>query len=174
MILLTTAERKHWIIKELEITDGPISATQLAQKLGVSRQLIVGDVAILRASGKDIIATPRGYLLEKQHVSQYTIACRHTAEQTLDELYTIIDNGCSVLDVIVEHQVYGQLVGELHIFSRKDADAFVTSLQASNQEPLSSLTEHIHLHTLNCPSKKHYEDLKEDLNRKGYLIQETM
>lgn len=168
---MTNSERKNWIIQELELTERPISATQFAQKLGVSRQLIVGDVAILRASGKNIIATPRGYLMQRQQTSHYSIACRHSSEQTLDELYTIVDNGCSVLDVIVDHQVYGQIVGELHIFSRKDADAFVASLKASKQAPLSSLTEQIHLHTLNCPSQEHYENLKKDLSKKGYLIQ---
>ncbi|MFI3170963.1 MAG: transcription repressor NadR [Eubacteriales bacterium] len=170
---MMASERKHLIVNELKSTTNPVSATQLARKLGVSRQVIVGDVAILRASGEEIIATPRGYLLQKQQESHYSIACRHTSEQMLDELYTIVDNGCSVLDVIVEHQVYGQLVGKLHICSRKDADAFVENLHASNQEPLSSLTERIHLHTLGCPSAEHYEMLKEDLLHKGYLIQET-
>lgn len=168
---MTTSERKEWIVKELEMADAPVNATQLAKKLGVSRQIIVGDVAILRASGRDIIATPRGYLLEKKQLSHYSIACRHSQDQMLDELYTIVDNGCSVLDVIVEHQVYGQISGELHIFSRKDADGFAASLIESKQEPLSSLTEQIHLHTINCPSPKHYDDLKKDLREKGFLIE---
>lgn len=168
---MTANERKQYIISELEQTDIPINASKLAKKLEVSRQVIVGDVAILRASGNSIIATPRGYLLEKIPPSHYSIACRHTPEELLEELYIIVDNGCSVRDVIVEHQVYGQIVGELHIFSRKDADEFANSLKESHQEPLSRLTGQIHLHTIDCPSQKHYEELKRDLSEHGFLIE---
>ncbi len=168
---MTAAERREKIILELEAADVPTNATHLAKQLGVSRQVIVGDIAILRASGANIIATPRGYLLEELQESTYSLACCHSLEDTLEELYTIVDNGCSVLDVIVEHQVYGQLVGELHIFSRRDAEAFVASLRESNQEPLSSLTDQVHLHTIHCPSEKHYEELKKDLRTKGFLME---
>ncbi|MFI3173090.1 MAG: transcription repressor NadR [Eubacteriales bacterium] len=167
---MNASERKQQIIEQLDVAEEPIKASQLAEQLGVSRQIIVGDIAILRASGKDIIATPRGYLLQKEKAVHYSIACCHNADEMQQELYAIVDNGCSVIDVIVEHQVYGQLVGDLHIFSRKDADEFIQSLQESNQEPLSSLTEHIHLHTVDCPSQRHYEELKKDLQKKGFLI----
>lgn len=167
---MTANERKNSIVSDLETADGPINATQLAKKLGVSRQVIVGDVAILRASGHNIIATPRGYLLQKTLVTHHTIAVSHSLDEMLEELYIIVDNGCSVLNVIIEHQIYGQIVGELHVYSRKDAEEFVDSMKKSKQEPLSSLTEQVHLHTIDCPSPKHYEDLKKELSAKGFLI----
>ncbi len=172
---MNASERKERIISALEGENTPINASQFAQKLGVSRQVIVGDIAILRASGHNIIATPRGYLLqiEEEVISNYSIACRHTREDMLEELYTIVDNGCSVLDVTVEHQIYGQLVGGLQIYSRKDADRFAESLRASKQHLLSELTEQIHLHQIHCPTKQHYEEVKKELCEKGFLIHDN-
>lgn len=173
---MNASERKEGIIRALEGEETPVNATQFAQQLGVSRQVIVGDIAILRASGHNIIATPRGYLLQVEddkEVSNYSIACRHTREDMLEELYTIVDNGCAVLNVTVEHQIYGQLVGELQIKSRKDADRFAESLRASKQHLLSELTEQIHLHQIHCPSKQHYEDVKKELCEKGFLIHDN-
>lgn len=168
---MTASERRKIILAELETSEMPMNASQIAKTLGVSRQVIVGDVALLRASGEDIIATPRGYIYEKIKKNYYSIACVHDSEDTLEELYLIVDYGCSVLDVIVEHQVYGQLVGELHIHSRRDADAFMKSLRESNQEPLSRLTGKIHLHTIECPSEQHFQDLKKELSRRGFLVE---
>lgn len=167
---MNATERKKYILSQLETNNNPISATQLAKALAVSRQVIVGDVAIMRASGENIIATPRGYLLEKTINPNYSIACSHNSDDMLEELYTIVDNGCSVLNVIVDHSLYGQLVGQLHIFSRKDAEHFVDSLKKSDQAPLSTLTNQVHLHTIDCPSEKHFEDVKRDLKEKGFLI----
>lgn len=44
------------ILKEGERVRG----TELAKALGVSRQIIVGDVALLKAGGVPVISTPRG------------------------------------------------------------------------------------------------------------------
>ena len=82
-----------------------------------------------------------------------TIACRHTLEQTGQELDILVDNGCTVLDVIVEHPVYGQLTGQLQISSRYDVEQFLARVQAHDAAPLSMLTGGIHLHTLRCPDE---------------------
>ncbi len=129
----------------------------------------MGDVAILRAEGNNITATPRGYILEKQIESSYIVACKHSKEDLLDELYTIIDEGCGIVDVIVEHSVYGQITGTLHLFSRKDVDMFWDNFCKSNSQPLCSLTDDIHLHTLSCPTPKHYENVLSALTQKGYI-----
>ena len=119
-------DRKEKIIEEIKKSDKPVSASTLAKKLGVSRQIIVGDVALIRASGTNIIATPRGYILDsKQQNQTYTIAVNHSQEQMADELYTIVDLGGCAIDVIVDHPVYGQLTGKLHLSSRYDVDQFI-------------------------------------------------
>ena len=61
---MDAAGRRQKIRETLERADHPISATTLAEQLGVSRQIIVGDVDLLRAAGEDISASPRGYLLK--------------------------------------------------------------------------------------------------------------
>ncbi len=126
---MTSLQRREAIVASLQNSATPVSASKLARELGVSRQIVVGDVALLRASGTPVLATPRGYMLQTaSNANRLTVACRHTQDSLLDELYTIVDCGCGVLDVIVEHPVYGQLSGQLQIFSRYDADLFWQAL----------------------------------------------
>ena len=169
----TPEERRAAILKELEQAGEPLSASSLAKKFHVSRQVVVGDVALLRASNASIAATPRGYVLAREeHPGQtYTIACRHTNALLAEELYTVVDNGGALLDVIVEHAVYGQLCGKLHIFSRYDADEFLKRISRQGTSPLSSLTGGVHLHTLACPSKECYERICAALREKGILFE---
>ena len=139
-------DRKEKIIEEIKKSNKPISASTLAKKLGVSRQIIVGDVALIRASGTNIIATPRGYILDsKQQNQTYTIAVNHSQEQMADELYTIVDLGGCAIDVIVDHPVYGQLTGKLHLSSRYDVDQFIKKVNNNQAKPLSQLTDGLHL-----------------------------
>ncbi|MEG0804465.1 MAG: transcription repressor NadR, partial [Pygmaiobacter sp.] len=138
---MNATQRRSAVKETLLQSDFPLSAGTLAARFGVSRQIIVGDVALLRAEGCPIIATPRGYLVQHEtHLATRTVACRHTRDELLDELYTIVDTGCGILDVIVEHPVYGQLTGNLSIASRYDADEFWNLLVEQQAEPLSLLT----------------------------------
>lgn len=164
-------DRKDKIIKVISKSEKPISASKLAQQFKVSRQIIVGDVALLRAKGYKIIATPRGYILDhkvNEHI--YTIAVSHTQQQMGDELYTIVDLGGSIIDVIVEHPIYGQLTGELHISSRYDVDQFLKKTDCDDAKPLSQLTDGIHLHTIECKDEVIYHRIVDALNEKGYLL----
>ena len=153
---MNAAQRREEIQKTLAESEAPVSAGTFARRLGVSRQIIVGDVALLRASGAPIAATPRGYVLqtEEHRGILRTVACCHGREKILSELYAVVDNGCGVLDVTVEHAVYGQISGQLQIFSRYDAENFVKKLGQSSSLPLCDLTGGIHLHTLACPSEE--------------------
>lgn len=165
-------DRKEQIIEEIKKSDKPISATKLAQICGVSRQIIVGDVALLRASGIHIIATPRGYVLDQQEkTNTYTIAVKHQECELADELYTIVDMGGSIIDVIVEHPIYGQLTGELHIHSRYDVNAFLDKVEKEKANALSVLTDGLHLHTIQCPTIDVYQRIIDALESKGYLFQ---
>lgn len=147
---MDAASRRQAILDRLRAADRPVSASSLAAEQNVSRQIIVGDIAILRAGGAEISATPRGYVLPQATDGiTRTIACRHTLAQTGQELDILVDNGCTVLDVIVEHPVYGQL----QISSRYDVQQFLARVQAHDAAPLSMLTGGIHLHTLRCPDE---------------------
>ena len=113
MSAMTASERRQQIARLLSASQAPISATTLSQELGVSRQIIVGDIALLRAAGQEITATARGYVIPAQNGLLRRIACIHSAEETRDELDAMVDCGCTVVDVIVEHPVYGQLTAPL-------------------------------------------------------------
>jgi len=165
-------ERRKRILQNLQNSEGPVSAGRLAGLFSVSRQIIVGDVAILRAAGTDIIATPRGYILNKQSDGIIRrIPCRHSAEDMYRELQIMVDNGCLVKDVIVEHPVYGQLAGELNISTRYDVSEFMNRVKQKDASPLSDLTGGIHLHTVLCPDQETYRRVVQNLREAGFLYE---
>lgn len=169
---MTAEERRKYIITRLKESELPCSASSLAAELGVSRQIIVGDVALLRASGTDIYATARGYVLpEMKEGLTRRIVCCHTADQMREELYCIVDQGCMVQDVIVEHPVYNEICGRLQLGSRYDVDRFIEQCAAAEARPLSMLTEGIHIHTLICPDEDAFRRVKSGLIQMGILLE---
>lgn len=168
---MEAASRRQAILDRLRTADRPVSASALAAGLNVSRQIIVGDIALLRAGGAEISATPRGYVLPQATDGiTRTIACRHTLAQTGQELNILVDNGCTVLDVIVEHPVYGQLTGQLQISNRYDVEQFLARIRDSDAAPLSMLTGGLHLHTLCCPNEDAYTRTCAALKAAGLLL----
>ena len=168
---MEAASRRQAILDQLRTADRPVSASALAAGLNVSRQISVGDIALLRAGGAEISATPRGYVMPRATDGiTRTIACRHTLAQTGQELDILVDNGCTVLDVIVEHPVYGQLTGQLQISSRYDVEQFLARIRDSDAAPLSMLTGGLHLHTLCCPNEDAYTRACAALKAAGLLL----
>ena len=163
--------RRAEIAALLEKADSPLSAAHLASQLGVSRQVIVGDIALLRASGAAITATPRGYITERGRGGlRRTVACIHNRPEGMEkELNIMVDNGCTVLDVIVEHPVYGQLTGQLHLSSRYDVGQFLQKVSRSGARPLSALTGGVHLHTILCPDEAAWHRVRAALDQAGFL-----
>lgn len=174
---MNAAERRQRIKQMLLSAPGPVSATVLATQCGVSRQIIVGDVALLRAGGLAVLATPRGYVLDTQPAApayaQCSVACRHANDRLLEELYTIVDLGGTVIDVTVEHAVYGQLCGQLHISSRFDADEFAKQIADSQVKPLSTLTGGIHLHCIRAADEAALARIIAALQDKQFLVTES-
>lgn len=171
---MTAVQRREQIIELLREAELPLSATTLANRLGVSRQIVVGDVALLRAVGQEILATPRGYLLQQKPEGFEAIfaCCHNTREQMLAELYTVVDNGGRVEDVTVENALYGQLTGQLHIGSRYDVEEFD---RKASREP-GSLLMHmgaggVHLHRVTAPSQEALEHIRAGLEQAGVLYE---
>ncbi len=164
--------RRKAILRILEHAEGPQSATTLATKCSVSRQIIVGDIALLRASGADITATPKGYVVspEAPQGLTTTIACIHAPEDMGRELYTIVDCGAEVVDVVVEHPVYGEIRGPLRLRSRYDVDEFLERVARAEAKPLSALTGGIHLHTVACADKSVLLRVLIALKKEGFLL----
>lgn len=169
---MDAAKRREFILNTLSEQSVPVSATAFAKKLSVSRQVIVGDVALLRASGEKITSTSRGYVLECETGGEiYTVACVHGLDDTERELNIMVDNGCTVLDVTVEHPVYGELTGALQLSSRYDVGQFVKKLYSGEVQPLSVLTAGVHLHRLLCSDKDCYERVCKSLRDAGLLLE---
>ena len=168
---MTAEERRKAILETLRASENPCNASVLAETYGVSRQVVVTDIALLRASGNEINATPRGYVMAREESGLLRrIACRHNSCDTGKELYMIVDNGCTVVDVVVEHPVYGELVGALQLKSRYDVGQFLS--RSAQSQPLSALTGGVHLHTVACPDEEAFERVCTALREAGFLIAE--
>ena len=164
--------RREHVLAAIKQQDKPLSASVLAKKLNVSRQLIVGDVALLRAQGHEIIATARGYMIPNfNETDQYLgkVVCQHTPDDTKDELYTIVDLDALIVNVIVEHGFYGEMTGCLNLANRKDVENFMDKVKSSEIKLLSELTMGVHLHTIACRNKAHFDEVYQALADKGYL-----
>ena len=171
MASLSAGERRRAVHEILRAADGPVSAAALARRFSVSRQIIVGDVALLRAGGADISATPRGYLAGRGEAGVTgSVACVHTPEQMGAELTAIVDAGGEVVDVIVEHPVYGQLTGVLRLRSRYDVAEFLRRVAEHEAKPLSGLTGGIHRHTIRWPDGDTYQRVIKALENQGFLL----
>ncbi|MBS6396093.1 MAG: transcription repressor NadR [Clostridiales bacterium] len=163
--------RRQQIIQELRQAKTPLSGSALAARMGVSRQVIVQDIALLRTE-YPVLATARGYLLyapsEVKCVRAFMV--RHTHSQIQDELSTIISLGGRVLDVIIEHDVYGQLRADLNLASQADVDHFCRLLDQSSCGPLFPISDGIHLHTVEAPSDEILRRIEQKLKEKEYLL----
>lgn len=170
---MTSAERRQDILNKLMSKDEPIKGTDLAKVFNISRQVIVQDIALLRAQGEDIIATPQGYIIptKKDNRIRKRIVCKHEGYNAIeDELQTMIDYGATIIDVIVEHSLYGEIISMLNINHKKDLDDFINKITQKKAEPLAKLTDGIHIHTIEIANEEIFQELKKALNEKGYLI----
>lgn len=167
---MNAQQRRDYILERLKAAAQPVSATALAGELGVSRQIIVGDVALLRAGGAEITATPRGYMARRPAGLVRQAAVQHRPEEMERELNAIVDAGGEVVDVIVEHPVYGQLTGVLRLHSRYDVAEFLRRVAEHEAKPLSGLTGGIHLHTIRCPDGDTYQRVIKALENQGFLL----
>ena len=166
-------QRRQAILNTLRQSDQPVSAGVLAERFSVSRQIVVGDVALLRATGADITATPRGYVMQRSPAGLLRqIVCRHSASGMEAELNAMVDNGCTVLDVVVEHPVYGQLSGQLQLSSRYDVAEFIRRVEKEQATPLSALTGGVNLHRLRCPDEAACRRVCQALDEAGFLVKE--
>ncbi len=156
----------------LESTDEPVTGTELANRFQVTRQVVVHDIALLRAQGVLVVSTPRGYTISdrKDNERQALLAVCHLPEQTADELYTFVDFGIAVLDVQIEHPVYGELTGSLQLSSRRDVDLFMEKITMQNATLLSSLTDGYHFHTVQYGNYKRLEEAIYALKEKGIQV----
>lgn len=165
-------QRRRQIITWMRGRRGPVQGSEIAAHFRVSRQCVVQDIAILRAAGTEILATPQGYRLPENgaRAVRAILACRHTAARTEEELEILVDNGVHVLDVVVEHPLYGELRGPLMIQSRADLREFLEKVRETRAMLLLSLTGGIHLHTVEASREELIARAKAELRARGFLL----
>ncbi|MDD6810767.1 MAG: transcription repressor NadR [Lachnospiraceae bacterium] len=166
--------RRKKIMEILQQKSQPVSGTELAGMMGVSRQIIVQDIALLRTSYKNILSTNKGYLLyESVSRPQYcrrSFKVKHGNEEIRQELNLIVDAGARVLDVVVEHNIYGQIMVDLIINNRTDVDAFVRQVEENKTKPLNELTDGVHFHTIEAEREEILDEVEKRLKEAGFLL----
>ena len=170
---MTGEERRLRILHTIKEANVPVSGAALAKKYQVSRQVIVQDIARLRAANYDIFSTNRGYLIHTPYGITRTFCVSHTDEEIEDELNTIVDMGGKVSDVFVEHEVYGSLKAPLNISSRHQAKLFAEEIRSGKSRPLKNLTSGLHWHTVEADSEETLDLIEKELIRKGYFVRDT-
>ncbi|MDE6883121.1 MAG: transcription repressor NadR [Lachnospiraceae bacterium] len=168
--------RRTRIMEILQKESVPVSGTELARRTGVSRQVIVQDIALLRTSCQNILSTNRGYLLyepmQAGKLCRRVVRVKHGREDIMRELDCIVDAGGRVMNVIVEHAIYGQIVGELVIHNRADVRKFMDRVEAYGTKPLTDLTEGVHFHTIEAEREEMLEAAVRALDEEGFLLEE--
>lgn len=168
-------ERRSEILKLLSQSGQALSGSKLAKMLGVSRQVIVTDMALLRAERNDIIATNSGYVIsgkvEAARGERRVFKVSHTDEQLESELSAIVDLGGTVLDVFIEHKVYGTISAPLNISSKRDIQNFIADLKSGVSTPLKNITNNFHYHTIEAKNSKVLDEIADALQKKGFLIE---
>ena len=162
-------ERRYEILNLIKSMKEPISGTELAKKFDVSRQVIVQDIALLRAENYDIFSTTRGYIYKATKFFSKLFPVCHSDNQIEDELNTIVDLGGIVDDVFVQHEIYGNLKAELGINSRRKVQELIKAIENGESTPLKNLTYGKHFHTVYSDSEEVLELIEKELKAKGYL-----
>lgn len=165
-------ERREQVVGKLLETTEPITGSDLARELGVSRQVIVQDIALLRAKGHSIISTADGYLMTAKDggLHQRVFCVKHPDGAMEDELYSIVDNGGQIINIIISHIVYGEISVDLYLSTRRQVERFLAKTKNVDFIPLMSLTGGEHYHTVSAATEKQLDDIEEELREKGYLV----
>ncbi|RSL34661.1 transcription repressor NadR [Salibacterium salarium] len=172
---LSGEKRRELILEWLVHSNKPITGKDLAAKTNVSRQVIVQDISLLKAKSHPILATSQGYIVipeQKPQTVQKQIACFHSSDLSVteEELNIIVDHGAQVIDVSIEHPLYGDITASLMLSSRSDIQNFIKKLQQTSAPLLSELTDGTHLHTIEASSYHVIEEVESALNQKEFLL----
>lgn len=168
---MTGSERRTGIICKIEKSEKPVPAKELAAVYGVSRQVIVQDIALIRAVGYDVISTNRGYILNTVNKVSRVYKVQHSDEQLEEELLEFVDLGGCVENVMVNHKVYGHIEAELGVNTRQKVVEFMQDIKSGKSSPLKNITSGYHYHTVSADSEKTLNMIEEALRKKGFLVE---
>lgn len=168
-------ERRTQLLQLLKSSNEPITGSELSKLTNVSRQVIVGDITLLKARNEPIVATSQGYLYMhtagKPQLFERTIACQHDPSRTEEELYLLVDHGVTIKNVTIEHPIYGDLTASMMLSNRKDVQQFIDKMTKSQASYLLELsTDGIHLHTVSAPSEELLDEAEDILRKTKFLV----
>lgn len=166
---MTAEIRRKEIASRLENASSQISATALAREFGVSRQVVVGDIAILRARGYDIVSLARGYIMNKSNLFERILKVYHSDDDTERELCCVVDFGGIVVDVFVYHRSYGEVHASMNIKTRADVQKFLSDIASGKSSLLKNVTSGYHYHTIRAESEEILDSIQLRLMENGFL-----
>ena len=166
---LNGQERREQILKILKESIEPVAGSDLAKQFKVSRQVVVQDIALIRANGVEIMATNRGYVLQEAEKVSRVFKVFHSDEQVEEELQLYVDLGAKVEDVFVYHKVYGVVRAEMKIKSRRDISKYMEDISSGKSTNLMKLTSNYHYHTIAAEDVQTLDIIQEELQKKGFL-----
>lgn len=169
---MKVAERRKAIVNLLLSAKEPISGGELAQKFGISRQIIVQDITVLKGTGYEILSTSQGYVMHKSPLSERVFKVRHTTSETEDELSCIVDLGGTVVDVFVWHKVYGKIEATLNIFSHLHIKQFLEGVRTGQSSELMHITGGYHYHTVRADNEDVLDRIERALSERNYIVPE--
>lgn len=165
-------DRRNAIANLLLASKQAVSGSELAETFGISRQIIVQDIAVLKGLGYDIISTHNGYIIRNSPLKERVFKMRHSTEQTEDELSTIVNLGGTVVDVFVWHKVYGKISVPLNIFSPLQVKQFIEGVRSGKSSELMNITDGYHYHTIRAENDEILDIINSTLEEKGYIVPE--
>lgn len=168
---IKSEERRNKILQLIESSDEPLSGSMIAERFGVSRQVIVTDMAILKNKEPELVSTPKGYIMMRSEACRCVFKVMHTEDQTEDELTSIVELGGRIIDVYVNHRVYGTIRRPLDINSKRDVDNFIKDIKGGVSTHLMNITQGYHFHTIAAKSQSALTEIEKTLKEKGYLIE---
>ena len=166
---MKAAERRNAIANFLLAEDKAVSGGELSEKFGVSRQIIVQDITVLKGLGYDILSTHNGYIIQKSPLKERVLKLHHTTEQTEDEISLIVRLGGTVVDVFVWHKVYGKMEAKLNIFSDLHVKQFIEGVRTGKSTELMNITGGYHYHTIRAESEEVLDQIENVLKERGYI-----
>lgn len=167
--MMTGAERRKKILSMMRESLKPLSGGVLGRETGVSRQVVVQDIALLRTEGHNIMATARGYVLDEPKKTVRVFKTCHSNGQTEEELTTIVDLGGCVENVMVNHRVYGKVSAPLNIKNRRDVNVFMNQLKTGKSTPLMNVTSGYHFHRVSAENEEILDEIENALREKNFL-----
>jgi uncharacterized protein len=175
MSVRSSEARREQLLALLRASPEPITGSEFSLRLGVSRQAIVNDIAIMRAAGESILGGPRGYRIDVGPPGlKAVIRCSHAPDRGREEFEILLDRGIAVLDVGVEHSVFGEVRAPLLIETRADVDRASETIIKAGEMPLSAITRGIHSHTVRAPNRDALDAAIRELSERGILLDDQI